>query len=137
VPETSDPVPSRADADDWLTKAEEDLLVAVTLQRHASSVGWAACYHGQQAAEKALKAVLVSIGVDFPRSHALERLAALLPSGLRSRFDENALVALTPWAVAGRYPKEVENPNGSTIEAVLALARDVVTAARQVVDPLD
>jgi hypothetical protein len=56
------------------------LTVATVVLEQAGGVNWAACFHAQQATEKALKALLVALGIDFPRSHALERLLALLPA---------------------------------------------------------
>ena len=73
-------------------------------------VEWAVCFHAQQAAEKAVKAVLVHLGVDFPKSHRLDRLAGLLPGNANPGFDVSALTELAPWAVAGRYPENIENP---------------------------
>src|SRR5262245_36549096 len=51
--------PSAADAARWLAKAEEDLAVARLLVQSDSPVRWAACFHSQQAAEKAIKSLLV------------------------------------------------------------------------------
>ncbi len=44
----------------WLRKAVEDLDVA---EDEAEKITWASLFHSQQAVEKALKALLVSIGV--------------------------------------------------------------------------
>ncbi len=104
--------------------------MAELVQQNAAGVAWAACFHAQQAAEKALKAVLVFQGIDFPRSHALDRLAALLPVHIRSRFDEEALATLTAWAIAGRYPEDIENPDARHTAEVVTMAHDVVLAAR-------
>jgi HEPN domain-containing protein len=48
----------------WLSKARTDLVLAtVVLERDREGLeGWAAAFHAQQAAEKALKAVLVARG---------------------------------------------------------------------------
>ena len=51
-----------ADEHDWLTYAQADLHVAQLLAAHASVPGRIACFHAQQAAEKALKAALVATG---------------------------------------------------------------------------
>jgi HEPN domain len=74
-------------------------------------VNWAVCFHAQQATEKALKAVLVLYGIDFPRSHALERLLALIPAEPASTFEVESVVELTPWAATGRYPEDIPNPD--------------------------
>lgn len=129
------PLPSADEAARWLTKTDDDLLVAELIRRGAPGAAWAACFHAQQAAKKALKAVLVVQGIDFPRSHALDRLAALLPADLRVRFDAQALEALTPWAIAGRYPEETASPDAATTAGVVAMAREVVSVARASLDP--
>src|SRR4051794_36975332 len=100
--------PSQSGAQQWLAKAAEDLGVAQLILDNATAARWAACFHAQQATEKALKAVLVATGTDFPRTHVLERLADLL--GGVELVDRALLVQLTPWAVAGRYPEDIPDP---------------------------
>lgn len=129
------PLPSTDEAARWLAKADDDLVVAELIRQGAPQAAWAACFHAQQAAEKALKAVLVVQGIDFPRSHALDRLAALLPAHLRARFGEQVLETLTPWAIAGRYPEEVPSPDAATTAGVVAMAHEVVPAARASLNP--
>lgn len=90
----------------WLRQAERDL-------RHARrSAGqqepeWA-CYAAQQAAEKALKAVLIDLGTRPPPIHDLTVLARLIaddgaldPATLDTFGD---LAALTEFNVTARYP---------------------------------
>lgn len=56
----------------WLKQAEIDLSMA----EFARGGGFyaQACYHCSQAAEKALKGLLIALGEEPPRSHSLERL---------------------------------------------------------------
>jgi HEPN domain-containing protein len=100
----SESLASVEEAHRWLAKADDDLIVATVIVAKEVGVNWAACFHAQQATEKALKALLVVYGIDFPRSHALERLLALLPASAAIEFDSDAVGELSPWAVAGRYP---------------------------------
>jgi HEPN domain-containing protein len=79
-----------------------------------------------------LKSALVLRGVDFPRSHALERLVALLPADIRARFDEESLAALTPWAIAGRYPEDIAPPDEDTINSIVTLSREIVATAESI-----
>ena len=61
-------------------------------------------FHAQQAVEKALKAWLSLVDVDYPRIHDLEELLALLESSgdtVPERFY--ALIDLTDFAVQFRY----------------------------------
>ena len=61
-------------------------------------------FHAQQAVEKALKAWLSLVDVDYPRIHDLEELLALLESH-RETVPERfyALIDLTDFAVQFRY----------------------------------
>lgn len=59
----------------WLKKAGEDLIVA---RDELGNIIWASTYHSQQAAEKALKALLTAIGVQPPKTHNIHRLLQLL-----------------------------------------------------------
>jgi len=94
----------------WLRQAENDLEAArVTAGQgfHAQ-----ACYLAGQAAEKALKAVLVAAGLTPPYSHSLERLAQLLrDQGINTKtLDGLQLKALTRMNSESRYPQDDEAP---------------------------
>ena len=58
-----------------------------------------ACWLAQQAAEKAIKAVLVFLQIDFPRRHDLDALRNLVPDGWQVRVEQLSLAGLTEWAV--------------------------------------
>lgn len=118
----------------WLDKAHDDLSVARAILRSDIGVEWAACFHAQQAAEKALKGVLVHLGIDFPKSHSLDRLVALMPVESARQFDLEALVELTPWAVAGRYPEDIENPTKEHAEWIIGIAAEVLATTRAAFD---
>lgn len=94
-----------AGAAGWLSKADDDLRVAQVILGGEIGVEWAACFHAQQAAEKAREGVLVHLGIDFPKSHSLDRLVALMPGDVAERFDLDALIELTPWAEPADTPK--------------------------------
>ena len=89
----------------WLEKVAEDFRVAEVLADLAEPLDDAICFHCQQAAEKLLKALLVSNDIRPPRTHDLEELVALLgpPPPLPADVDE-ALSYLTEFAVIPRYP---------------------------------
>lgn len=121
-----------AGAAGWLSKADDDLRVAHVILSGEIGVEWAACFHAQQAAEKALKGVLVELGIDFPKSHSLDRLVALMPSEIAARFDLDALIEITPWAVAGRYPEDIENPTTEEAGRIIDFAVVVVQSANTI-----
>ena len=90
----------------WLRQAERDLIHA---RRSAAQKDpeWA-CYAAQQAAEKALKAVLIDLGTRPPPIHDLIVLARLitdqdaLDGATMDGFGD--LAALTEFNVTARYP---------------------------------
>jgi HEPN domain-containing protein len=65
---------SGGDAADWLRHAEADLRYARLGRNEPGMLLNLAAFHAQQSIEKALKGLLVSDQVDFPRTHDLEEL---------------------------------------------------------------
>ncbi|GAB4581455.1 MAG: hypothetical protein Fur0022_42020 [Anaerolineales bacterium] len=65
------------------------------------------CYLAQQAAEKALKAILVLLDMKHPYTHDLDRLREMIPAGWRVKTAYPKLYALTIWAVETRYPADM------------------------------
>ena len=81
----------------WLRYAEEDLRTAESLLGLPHSIPRHACWLAQQAAEKALKAVLTSLQIDYPRTHDLDTLRNLVPDGWQLKDAHPDLVRLTEW----------------------------------------
>lgn len=92
-------------AKEWLNKADEDFRVAERELAAEPPAFSAVCFHAQQAVEKAMKALLVDLGVDFPRTHDLKFLLDLIKSKTPVFNDlKEALVNLSVSAVEVRYP---------------------------------
>lgn len=89
----------------WFDQAMRDLDTARSLVLAARFE--AACFHAQQSAEKALKALLIWRRGDRPRTHEVERLVreVLDPTDDAAILDE--LAALDPYYVTTRYPDAV------------------------------
>lgn len=109
----------------WLTKAKLDLEAGEFEKAKPSLLGDVA-FHAQQAAEKALKALLAWHDIPFPKTHDIERLGRIcvqtVPS-LQSAVDR--AVPLTEYAWKFRYPGEVEQPTRDEVEEALTAARAV------------
>ena len=90
----------------WLRYAEEDLLAAEAALEARRMAPRHACWLAQQSAEKAIKAVLIFLQIDFPRRHDLDALRNLVPAGWQVRESHPDLTGLTEWAVEARYPGE-------------------------------
>jgi HEPN domain-containing protein len=113
----------------WLAYSESDLAVARGVDR-PGVLTETLCFHAQQAAEKAVKAVLVAEGAEPPRTHDLEVLLAAVPGDVPIGFDRAGVAALTVYAVASRYPGDDEPVDADEYAAALAIAVSVVTWAR-------
>ncbi len=118
----------------WLDKASADLAAARVLLEASDIDPEIAGYHAQQAAEKALKAVLVHRGIEVPRTHDLERLGAMAMdlTGHIGLPPSEALGVLTVMATASRYPdgEAAVTFNRVTIEQAIETAAEIVVAAR-------
>ena len=113
----------------WLRYAEEDLITAETLLAQAHIPPRQACWHAQQAAEKALKAVLIFLQIDFPRTHDLNVLRSLVPNSWHFKTTHPNLARLTDWVADARYPGEVPEPTKAEAITAVKHARAVCTDA--------
>ena len=72
---------------DWLLHAESDLIMA--RDPRPGVFYESLCFHAQQAAEKAIKAVIKQQGVDFPYVHNIVKLIAILREvGIEDRMSK-------------------------------------------------
>jgi HEPN domain-containing protein len=89
----------------WFRKAESDLLV-IKNNFSAEEIPFdACCFHAQQAAEKYIKAYLVSRLINFPKTHDLQSLLNLCIS-INDSFSDiiEPAIRLSDFAIAPRYP---------------------------------
>ena len=111
---------------DWIRFARMDLSAAVYLQGHSPLPIEIICYHCQQAAEKALKAVLVSYDADVPHIHDLNKLLAAATQyedSMQSLFKQANW--LMNYAAFTRYPSDIEI--GETeMKTALKYAEDIL-----------
>jgi HEPN domain-containing protein len=112
----------------WLDRARSDLNLGRAALRTSGVLPEDACFHAQQCAEKALKALLTERGIEFPRTHVLESLLDLLKvHGMSIPHSVDEAFELTQYAVQTRYPGEWEPV--SKQEARSALERAAIVLA--------
>lgn len=120
----------------WLAKAKSDLVAAERLIA-ADGPYDAVCFHAQQAAEKALKALLAFAQAPIPHTHNLEDLQAacvpLTSVSVPARLSTWELSELTPFAVESRYDVEFW-PDEQTARQAAALAGEVCAAVAEAID---
>jgi HEPN domain-containing protein len=114
----------------WLRYAREDLEAAESLLAEETHAPRHPCWLAQQAAEKALKAALVFLEVDFPRRHDLDALRNLLPGDWLVRSQQPDLAELTEWAVEARYPGDWPDASEENAQRAVQQARAVYESVR-------
>jgi HEPN domain-containing protein len=112
----------------WLRYAREDAEAAAAAVDDARMVPRHACFLAQQSAEKALKAVLVSLSIDPPRQHDLDALRLLIPREWSVAREPLALEKLTVWAVEARYPSDLPDAGAHDAREAVEIARSVYAA---------
>lgn len=81
--------------------------------------------------EKALKAVLLSCGIEYPWTHNLSVLFEFLPSDVPRPGELEAVLGLTVYAVAGRYPDEIDEASHAEHTEAVRLATVAVAWAER------
>ncbi len=117
---------------DWLRHAWSDLEIALMI-RNSRILLEDLCFHAQQAAEKALKAVLISKSIPFPRTHNIRTLLDLLPQDVMPPKEVKETASLTDYAVLSRYPGDLEPVTEEEYRKALGLAEIVVKWAEGVI----
>lgn len=83
----SDRPPEEDPASRWRREAREELRAAEVVAAHGEVPDRVAGFHAHLAAEKALKSLLIELGIEMPRIHDLVGLHRLLPETDQGRFD--------------------------------------------------
>lgn len=116
---------SPEDPKEWLNRAGSDLFLA-----KAEGEGIYLedlCFHAQQAAEKAIKALLIKYGVEFPYVHDISQLLTLLErTGHAAPESVRQGEGLTRFAVFTRYPGIATPISHAEYKEALHMAEEVV-----------
>ena len=119
----------------WLRRAKSSLALA-RIDKPQEALWEDLCYHAQQAAEKALKAVLLDKGIGFRYVHDLQELITTLKrAAVEVPESVEQAAELTEYAVEARYPggnEPVTEPEYrkavKCAEAVLSWAESILQA---------
>jgi HEPN domain-containing protein len=133
-------VPKRYPPDDpreWLNRARSNLVQAKAKRRGVYLEDL--CFHAQQAAEKAIKALLIKLDVNFPYVHDLAELLTLVEkAGQAVPESVRQAERLNKFAVFTRYPgiapsiKEKEyRETVETAARVVNWAENIILAKRR------
>jgi HEPN domain-containing protein len=93
------------------------------------------CFDAQQAAEKAIKALLIHLEVRFPYIHDLGQLLALVEQAGRTVPEQVKEAArLSDYAVEARYPGLAEPVTGEEYEEAVTIATEVIHWVSNVIE---
>ncbi len=125
--------PERFPPDDpreWLNRARSNLLSAKN--RIPGVYLEDLCFDAEQAAEKAIKAVMIMRGIDFPYTHDLASLMTTLEAHGEPTPDTIRRTAkLTGYAVHTRYPSLEEPVSEQEYAEAIEIAEAVVRWAEE------
>jgi len=120
-------------AKEWLDYAQRDYDFAVDVEgqfwpKHMEKI----CYHCQQSAEKALKAVLAYNEVEIPKTHNIERLVNEC-----SKYDSTIKMEIkisgkmTDYATISRYPDNLTEWTEDDAKLALKYAEQTLSMAKK------
>ncbi len=118
---------------EWLRRAKSNLALA--RQSNSEEIYWEdLCFETQQAAEKAMKAVLIARGIPFRYVHDLAELLTLLENhGIELPETVRMAASLTDYSVEARYPGPFEPVTEDEFREALSLAEGVVAWADKLI----
>ncbi|MXW39176.1 MAG: HEPN domain-containing protein [Acidobacteria bacterium] len=118
------------DAGQWLDRARSHLARAKT--RFPGVYLEDSCFDAQQAAERAVKAVMFGRGVAFPHIPDLARLLSILEAdGEQIPAEVRKVSKLTSYAMQSRYPNLEEAVSEEEYSETIAIAEAVVAWAEK------
>jgi HEPN domain-containing protein len=121
-----DPSPAEI-PQEWIRYAKSDLRMAEMAMGDPGILYEDACFHAQQCAEKALKALLTHLDISFPKTHAIEVLLDLLATaGIKVPPVIDEADTLTQYAVQTRYPGKWETIDREETEKAILKAANVL-----------
>ena len=108
----------------WVIKANEDLLVVEKLTEFEFIANASACFHCQQAVEKFLKAFLIANGTEIKKTHNIEYLLSEC-SDIDPDFKHIDPKELSDFGVDARYPGDMYIPSAEETIEYKNLALDI------------
>ncbi len=108
----------------WLIKANDDLLVINRLMEGSIIAGSAICFHSQQLVEKVLKAYLISNGKELRKTHNIEYLLSEC-ADFDEEFNQIDAKNLSDFGVEIRYPGDIYQPSDEEAIEYSRLAKEI------------
>jgi HEPN domain-containing protein len=118
---------------DWLRRARSNLIRA-RLPKHKDVFWEDYCFDAQQAAEKALKGLLLFLKIPFRFVHDIAELLTVLErDGINLPESIRASAELSDYAVEARYPGPMEPIVEDEYKEAIKMAEDVVSWVEDII----
>jgi len=138
MPPESERIQKRFPPDDpreWLNRARSNLVQAEKGTEIGGVYFEDLCFNAQQAAEKALKALLIARQIEFPYVHDLVKLVELLEgSGQKVPVAVREAARITRYAVVTRYPGALDIVTQQDYKEALTIATAVVHWTEKIIE---
>lgn len=109
----------------WLRRARSNLAIA-RAGKGENVLLEDLCFEAQQAAEKALKALLLHLIGEYPRTHAFTVLLTRLESQVPVPAKVRDVIELSDYAVQMRYPGDYYPVTEAEYERAVTLAEQTI-----------
>ena len=124
--------PLPGSAEDWLRFARSDLKLA-KLELSDELMYSTLCFHAQQAAEKAIKAVLIDNGIEISKTHNILLIIQQLPESVGFPKELEEASKLTRYAVVTRYPGDFDDTKHADWLEAVNIAEKVLNWAKEII----
>lgn len=110
----------------WIKKGYEDLASLEALLRHKEGSSSTGCFLAQQAIEKFLKALHISIGLEPEKTHDLARLASsLIQTHPEIEGFYKKLTVFNRYYIESRYPGDYPELTWEDCQQALNVANEI------------
>lgn len=119
-------------AEEWLNYAENDLEVAKTIFEKGESFNSIVMFHAPQAAEKAIKTILIAEEILYPKTHDLNKLLTLMED--KKNFPSKLytlIAAFEEFGVDVRYPDREILITEKDILNVISSSSEIIKIAHE------
>jgi len=121
------------DPEEWINRAKSNLARARYNKPEIYLEDL--CFDAQQATEKAIKAVLINLNVEYPYTHDLTALLTKISrEGVRVPEEIKKAGALTDYAVESRYPSPAESVTEEEYKEAVSVAETVLNWAASAIE---
>jgi HEPN domain-containing protein len=111
----------------WFKRAKSNLARAELGRKTPDILYEDLCFDAQQAAEKALKGIMIFLEINTPKTHSIGYLLRLIEESGKVQVPESLkeAVILTDYAVTTRYPGDWEPIDEAEYKQAVFLAQEV------------